>query len=47
MKMLNHYLMKQDLKCQCIVLNGGEYRDEEGKIIRRRFILKKVRLVKL
>ena len=26
-------LHEYDLKCQCIVLNGGEYIDEEGKVL--------------
>ncbi len=30
-----------DLKCQCIVLNGGEYIDEEGKVLKGIYIGKK------
>ena len=30
-----------DLKCQCIVLNGGEYIDEEGKVLEGIYIGKK------
>lgn len=29
-----------NLRCQCIVLNGGEYRDEDGKIIEELYINK-------
>ncbi len=32
---------ENDLKCQCIVLNGGEYIDEEGKVLEGIYIDRK------
>lgn len=27
------FLKKHDIKCQCVLMNGAEYRDEEGNIV--------------
>ena len=33
MKMLNHYSKNMELKCQCIVMNGGRIYDKDGNVL--------------
>lgn len=33
-------LKENNIKCQCIVMNGGEYRDEDGKILDKIYLPK-------